>query len=271
VEAVRNSHSEHRDGIEALGQLAVGFAHDLGNVMAATKLNLDTIERSKLDPGTKVKVDSAIAAVVDGLSVIDSLLFLCRRGTRHRERIDVRRALSRAELLIRHSLDAEVRVAVSVAPDIWPIIGDESQLEVAILNLAVNARDAMPRGGSLRIEAFNVQVAIPDGRSGDFVVVSAIDTGSGMLRDVSAKAFEPFFTTKGPKKGTGLGLSQVCQFVQDCGGSVAIDSAPQRGTSVTMYLPRAKKRIVALSKAASDPSFDRFPLARLPVRSDASD
>lgn len=264
-------HCSHRDRIEALGQLAVGFAHDLGNVMAATKLNLDSIEQEKLDPGTKVKVDTALAAVNDGLCVIDSLLFLCRRGTRHRERIDVKHALSRAELLIRHSLDAAVRVKVSVAPDIWPIIGDESQLEVAMLNLAINARDAMPHGGSLRIEAFNVQVAIADGRSGDFVVISAIDTGSGMLRDVSARAFEPFFTTKGPKKGTGLGLSQVCRFVQDCGGTVAIDSAPQRGTSVTMYLPRAKKRIVALSRAACDPARDRFPLARLPVRQDVGE
>ena len=257
-----------RDTIEAFGQLAVGFAHDLGNVMAATKLNLDTIEQGKLDPGTKVKVDSAIAAVNDGLCVIDSLLFLCRRRTRHRERIDVRRALSRAELLIQHSVGAKVRVRVSVAPDVWPIMGDESQLEVAVLNLAVNARDAMPHGGSLRIEAFNVQVAVADGRSGDFVVISAIDTGMGMQRDVSARAIEPFFTTKGPK-GTGLGLSQVCRFVQDCGGSVAIDSAPRRGTSVSMYLPRAKKRIVAAPQPGADSAHERLPLARLPIRVDS--
>ena len=263
--------SSDRDTIEALGQLAVGFAHDLGNVMAATKLNLDTIEQDKLDPATRVKVDSAIAAVNDGLCAIDSLLWLCRRGTRHRERIDVKRALSRAELLIRHSVAATVSVRVSVAPDIWPIIGDESQLEVAILNLAVNARDAMPHGGSLRIEAFNVQMAVADGRDGDFVVISAIDTGVGMQRDVSARAFEPFFTTKGPRKGTGLGLSQVWRFVQDCGGSVAIDSAPQRGTSVTMYLPRARKRVVAFSRPISDPSCDRYPLARVPMPADSSE
>lgn len=259
------SHCNHRDRIEALGQLAAGFAHDLGNVMAATKLNLDTIEQSKLDPGTKVKVDSAIAAVNDGLCVIDSLLLLCRRGKRHRDRIDVRRTLSRAELLIRHSLDAKVAVRVTIAPDIWSVIGDESQLEVAILNLAINARDAMPHGGSLRIEAFNVQVAIAGDQSGDFVVISAIDTGIGMQRDVCAKALEPFFTTKGPHKGTGLGLSQVGRFVEDCGGKLAIDSAPQRGTSVTMYLPRAKKRIVTLSRPGSHPSHDQFSLAQLPV------
>lgn len=264
-------HRYDRDRIEALGQLAVGFAHDLGNVMAATKLNLDMIEQNKLDPGTKIKVDSAIASVKDGLDVIDSLLFLCRRGTRHRERIDVRSALARAELLVRHSLDPKVCVKVSVAPEIWPVIGDASQLEVAILNLAVNARDAMPCGGLLWIKAFNLQVANADDRSGDFVVISTIDTGSGMQRDVSAKAFQPFFTTKGPNKGTGLGLSQVSRFAQDCGGSVTIDSAPQRGTSVTMYLPRAKKRIMPLARTAPDPLHDRFPLARRPMCADSDE
>jgi signal transduction histidine kinase len=237
------------------------FAHDLGNVMVASKLSLGAIEQGELDAATRAKVDSAIAAIDDGLSVIQSMLFLCRRGSRQRERIDVNRALSSAELLIRHSVAGKVRIKVSVAPDVWPVIGDESQLEVAILNLAINARDAMPYGGSLRIEAFNVQVA--DGRGDDFVVISVTDTGNGMQRDVAAKAFEPFFTTKGPKKGTGLGLSQVCRFVQDCGGTVAIDSELQHGTSVTMYLPRARKRLARLSQVACDPAGDRFPFPRV--------
>ena len=150
--------------------------------------------------------------------------------------------------LLQRSLGADIRNEFRFQPGLWPIDVDPGQLELAILNLAINARDAMPGGGVLTIEANN-----DAGEAGDRVRIGVRDSGTGMAQDVQARAFEPFYSTKGPGRGTGLGLSQVHGFAEQSGGSVAIESRLGQGTVVTLLLPRARKRAASPSAAPSDP------------------
>ncbi len=139
--------------------------------------------------------------------------------------------------VLRYTLGRNIAVETVLAPDLWPVLVDPNQLENAILNLAVNARDAMPEGGSLIIETANSSA---DGEMpGPHVAIAVTDTGKGMTPDVQRRAFEPFFTTKAEGMGTGLGLAQVHAFIRHSGGFVRIDSAPGKGTAITLHLPRA--------------------------------
>ena len=138
------------------------------------------------------------------------------------------------------------------AADIWPVTVDVNQLEMALLNLTVNARDAMPKGGTLRIATANVRLdGEPGDLAGEFVRLTVADTGTGMPPDIAARVFEPFFTTKPPDKGTGLGLSQVYGFAKQCGGAATLDSVVGSGTTISLYLPRARP------DASADPSHVR--------------
>ena len=145
-------------------------------------------------------------------------------------------------------------MASDLAPDLWPLDADHGQLELAVINLAINARDAMPDGGVLRLRTFNITIAPGEaprytlGEGGDFVGVEVSDTGTGMTPEIAARAFEPFFSSKGPGKGTGLGLSIVYGFARQSGGSATIRSEPGQGTAVTILLPRS------LDPGASDGS-----------------
>src|SRR6204780_4387945 len=138
------------------------------------------------------------------------------------------------------SMHVNIEFQIDVPNSAWPVSVDKSELELALVNLAVNARDAMPEGGRISISAENVRLdadEAPEGAAGDFVALSVTDTGSGIPADLLARVVEPFFTTKGPDKGTGLGLSQVYGFARRSNGTVSIDSEPGRGTTVTVYLP----------------------------------
>ncbi|MGD9980594.1 MAG: MASE1 domain-containing protein [Hyphomonadaceae bacterium] len=218
--------------LEALGQLTGGVAHDFNNLLAAITAGLRTLERQNAERQKTVELMSQ--ALDRGSGLTKQLLAFARREPVRLERISTVEALQSAEALIAQSMNEGVRFEMYAAPGLWPVKVDRNQFELALLNLAVNARDAMPDGGTLTIQAENVV----DGDQNN-VVINVIDTGVGMNEDVLARAFEPFFSTKAAGAGTGLGLAQVYGFVTQCGGAIAVDSAPGRGTTVTITLPRA--------------------------------
>jgi CheY-like chemotaxis protein len=156
--------------------------------------------------------------------------------------VDPAEAIAAIREVLSGSLDVNTELSIDIPSDTWPVRIDKSELELALVNLTVNARDAMPNGGRLAISAANVTLArddTPEGLVGDFVALSVADTGSGIPEDVLGRVFEPFFTTKGADKGTGLGLSQVYGFAQRSGGTAVIKSRLEQGTTVTIYLPRS--------------------------------
>ncbi len=224
--------------MEAIGQLTGGVAHDFNNLLQALSGCLQMIQRRVPDPAVRGFIDAGQQAVERGGRLTQQLMAFARRQALNPEPTDVRnRVLGMSELLAR-ALRADIDVAIDLAPDLWPIEVDPTQFEVALLNLAVNARDAMPEGGELRIGCRNLPA---EGALPDRVEVSIGDTGTGMPPEVVARVFEPFFTTKGVGKGSGLGLSQVYGFVTQSNGAVSIRSAPGEGTTVSMVLPRSHR------------------------------
>ena len=190
-------------------------------------------------------VDEALSAGLTGADLTRQLLAFARRQPLKPKRTRVDAVVESVTRLLRRTLGAEIAVATRAAHDLWPVVIDPAQLEAALTNLAVNARDAMRAGGKLTIatrnESLNADRAAPpaDIAVGDYVVLEVSDTGHGMSAEVLSRAFEPFFTTKPPGKGSGLGLSMVFGFVKQSGGHIQIDSAVGTGTTIRIYLPRA--------------------------------
>jgi PAS domain S-box-containing protein len=242
-EALRQSQK-----LEALGQLTGSVAHDFNNLLQALASCLRMIEQRAPDAPIKPLLEAGQQAVDRGAKLIRQLLVFARQGALCPEIVDIRaRLLGMADLLV-HALRADIKLDLELEPGLWPVEVDPTQLEVAVLNLAVNARDALPRGGRLVIGARKASLAAPESPEnliGDFVAVSVTDNGIGMPADVLERVFEPFFTTKGVGEGTGLGLSQVYGFARQSNGSVRIDSALGRGTTVTILLPRSHEKSVA--------------------------
>jgi CheY-like chemotaxis protein len=170
--------------------------------------------------------------------------------------VDLNRSITGMEDLLARTIGVAVEIRTALATDLWPALVDPNQLELVVLNLALNARDAMPGGGTLSIETRNVAAAGLDPAlalaAGDYVAVAVADTGTGMPEEVAARAFEPFFTTKEPGRGSGLGLSQVYGVARQSGGTVRIRSAVGQGTMVELYLPRASDRPVAAERGAAE-------------------
>ena len=225
--------------LEALGKVTGGFAHDFGNILSAIKLNLDCLRGClKSDEDEKILDDSINEAEV-GAQAVRSLLTFARHESLESNPIDLSIALQRAETLLRQAVGSISDLHLDVEPGTWRVAANTNQLELALLNLAVNARDAMPDGGRMRLATRNVVLnGTPEGLIGEFVAVSLSDTGSGMPPDVVTRAIEPFFTTKAEGSGTGLGLSQVYGFAKERGGTIVIESVVGRGTTVTIYLPK---------------------------------
>jgi signal transduction histidine kinase/CheY-like chemotaxis protein len=221
--------------MEALGQLTGGVAHDFNNLLMAASSGLELMDRAKTDE-RRDRLKAGIRDALDrGARITEQLLAFSRRRPVMSEVVQVDDHVAKLAELLDHSLRENVNVRFQIAQGLWPIEVDRSQFDIAILNLAVNAKDAMPKGGVLRIRAENR----PAGLNGeDAVEISVEDQGIGMTPEAIEKAFEPFFTTKGVGHGTGLGLSQVYGFVQAAGGRVSIDSEPFVGTQVTLLLPR---------------------------------
>ncbi|MES2632085.1 MAG: PAS domain S-box protein [Pseudomonadota bacterium] len=233
--------------MEAVGQLTGGIAHDFNNLLNAISINLEMLSRrmalGQFD-ATEKYVNMALGAVRRGATLTQRLLAFSRRQTLDPQPVDVYQLVTGIEDMIRHTAGPEVNVEVQGEPGLWSINVDPSQLENSLLNLCINARDAMlPHGGLLRITADNQVLDAGNARAldlpaGDYVSVSVIDTGAGMPPDVMARAFDPFFTTKPLGQGTGLGLSMVYGFVRQSGGHVQAQSQPGNGTTMCMYFPR---------------------------------
>ena len=229
--------------LEAIGQVASGFAHDFGNLLMAVQVNLDFV-LGRVTGEAEESLRLAHAEVERGTEAIRSLMIFARQGSLETEIMDAKVRIDQMRPLLQQAIGAHSTLDMSIEDGLWPIEINVNQLELALLNLAVNARDAMPDGGKLRIAACNVALAgAPDGLTGDFVEISVTDTGTGMPPETASKVFEPFYTTKDEGKGTGLGLSQVYGFAKNCGGTATVTSAVGHGTTVAIYIPTSAASI----------------------------
>lgn len=243
--------------MEAVGQLTGGIAHDFNNMLATVigPLDLLAARLGDQDPRAKRYIDMAIDGARRAAQLTQRLLSFSRQQPLQPVPVDANRLVAGMSDLLVHSLGSSVRLQTVLAADLWSTFADANQLENVILNLAVNARDAMPGGGRLTVETANCaqQCAEAGGVPvGEYVLISVADNGSGMPPEVMAKAFEPFFTTKKVGQGTGLGLSQVYGFVKQSCGHVRIDSRVGQGTTVMLYLPRLMAVLDAPPSAAED-------------------
>jgi signal transduction histidine kinase len=241
----------HAQKMEALGELTGGIAHDFNNLLTGITGGLD-LARLRLgqEPLTKAGIEQARGYLDIGLdfagragALTGRLLAFARRDAHAPAVVNLEDLLRGLEGPIRRVVGPDIRAAVEVIQGLWPVRADPSELENALLNLVINARDAMPNGGRFTLRADNITLdrlqaeplALPPG---DFLMLSAKDTGRGMAPDVAARAFEPFFTTKPSGKGTGLGLAMIYRFARTCGGHAALDTSLNEGTTVRVYLPR---------------------------------
>ncbi|MGH7111070.1 MAG: ATP-binding protein, partial [Stellaceae bacterium] len=231
--------------MEALGQLTGGVAHDFNNLLAVVQISLEMLKGRQAGADQEAKLTLALDTVARGERLIGQLLAFARRHPLTVESVDLNaRVRAMAELLAR-TVGGRVRIKTDLAPALKPAWVDANQLELAIINLAVNARDAMPEGGvlCLRTSGDARRIALPEALAragGEFVVLEISDTGCGMAPEVVARAFEPFFTTKEPGRGTGLGLSTVYGFARQSGGTAVIKSALGQGTTVSLVLPASR-------------------------------
>lgn len=229
--------------MEAVGQLTGGIAHDFNNMLAVVVGGIDLARRRLNGPKREVfnHLNNAMEGATRAAALTRRLLSFARSEPLLPERVDSSELVSGMSDLLDRTLGERVHVEVDLAPDVWPIYVDPHQLENAIVNLAVNARDAMEGEGLMRITASNVVLSaneVGDIRAGEYVRIGVTDTGCGMTPEVMERAFEPFFTTKPVGKGTGLGLSQIFGFAHQSGGEVGIESQAGKGTTVSVYLPR---------------------------------
>jgi signal transduction histidine kinase/CheY-like chemotaxis protein len=256
---------------EALGQLTGGIAHDFNNMLGVVIGSLDIAQRrlgNEAEPRALRSLDNAMEGAKRAAQLTARLLAFSRQQPLEPQALDANRLVSGMSDLLHRTTGDHIRVETVTTAGIWTCFADTSQLENALLNLAVNARDAMPDGGRMTIETANVALddryaqTHAEVRAGQYVMISVSDTGTGMSDDVIARAFDPFFTTKGVGKGTGLGLSQVFGFVKQSQGHVKIYSEVNQGTTVKIYLPRYYGSDVAQEPAGSEPARDSLPHAR---------
>ncbi|MEP6983906.1 MAG: PAS domain S-box protein, partial [Sphingomicrobium sp.] len=229
--------------MEALGQLTGGLAHDFNNLLTAI-LGASELALRNLHDEEKLKrlIDGVRGSAQRGAGLTKQLLAFARAQQLEIEQIDLKHFFADVTTLVRPSLRSDIELVTEISDQLWPVDADAGALELAILNLAFNARDAMKDGGQLKISAHNVVLeGQPDGLKGEHVVLKVSDTGTGMTPEVVERVFEPFFTTKGFGEGTGLGLSQVFGFAKQIGGAITVDSELGKGASFCLYL-RASRR-----------------------------
>ncbi|HEX3861182.1 MAG TPA: ATP-binding protein [Stellaceae bacterium] len=231
--------------MDAIGQLTGGMAHDFNNLLGIIIGNLDLLRLTGSLPAENDElVGEALSAAVRGADLTRRLLAFARRQPLQPERIDINDMVSNIVGLLGRTLGEHIPISVNLTNNVWPIVVDPAQLEASLVNLATNARDAMPRGGRLMITTENHALdaeyveAYADLAAGDYVVVGVSDTGTGIPPEVMSRVFEPFFTTKEQGKGTGLGLSMVFGFAKQSGGHINVYSELGKGTTFRIYLPR---------------------------------
>jgi signal transduction histidine kinase/ActR/RegA family two-component response regulator len=256
-EAARQS-----EKLAALGQLTGGVAHDFNNLLQVVTSGATLLKRPSLSEARKTQIlDGMIQAGRGARELTGRLLAFARRQTLRPEGVDMEGRLIGMSELLRQTLGSRVRVKTDIVPDLWSVHADPSQLEVAILNLAVNARDAMQEGGTIIIQARNtILEAAAERAGGEYVCIAVKDTGEGMPPHILSRVLEPFFTTKAPGKGTGLGLPQVHGFAKQSGGDLQIESEPGHGTTVFLHLPRTLAEVRTAPDGTGLPA-DRQPLA----------
>lgn len=232
--------------MQAIGQLTGGIAHDFNNLLTVILGNLEVVRaRLGLDHPLQTRVARAVWAAERGATLTSQLLAFARKQPLAPRPLDLTAVIPQVVPMLRRSLGETIHIRYVESAGVWPAMADQTQLESAVLNLALNARDAMPDGGRLTIALANEALDAAYCRQhaevepGDYAMVAVSDTGQGMTPDIQARAFEPFFTTKVDGKGTGLGLAMVFGFVKQSGGHVRISSEPGEGTTIRLYLPRA--------------------------------
>ena len=238
--------------LEAIGQLTSGVAHDFNNLLTVVLGNIGFLEKMKGSVGD-AKFGQRLAhmrlATERGAKLTSQLLAFSRRQRLEPKPFDVNEALLNMRDLLQSTLGGGIVIDTALQPGIWPALADPTQIELVVLNLVINARDAMQNGGSITIATANAKVGSPEKPeeppAGDYVMIAVSDAGTGMAKEVLAKALEPFFTTKEIGKGSGLGLSQVLGFAKQSGGGMRIETRVGEGTSVKVYLPRASANSIA--------------------------
>ncbi len=237
--------------MEAVGRLTGGVAHDFNNLLAVILGNMEYLA-DRLGAGDR-HVRAVTRAAERGAELTARLLAFSRRQPLRPRATDLSDLVAGMSELLARALGETIELTVGNAPGLWPVLADPGQIENALLNLALNARDAMPDCGKLSIRTTNATLEEPrpglEARPGDYVVLAVTDTGTGMSREVMERAFEPFFTTKDAGQGSGLGLSMVYGFAQQSGGFVSIESEEGRGTTLRLYLPRAEGALAAANEA----------------------
>ena len=239
--ALRQLHESQK--MESIGQLTGGVAHDFNNLLAVILGSLGLLKKVvPNDPRVSRLLDRAIQGAERGATLTARLLAFARRQELKVEFVELQKLIPDMLDFLRHSVGPSIVIHAEVSPEVYAIEVDANQLELALINLAVNARDAMPNGGALTIACQNEESGKKAGLPPNpFVCISVTDTGAGMSEATLARAQEPFFTTKGVGKGTGLGLSMVQGFTAQSGGAMQIQSEPAKGTKVTLWLPRARE------------------------------
>jgi signal transduction histidine kinase len=233
--------------LEVIGQLTAGVAHDFKNLLAAVLGNIELASLRTRDQKLLSLLRSAAAAAERGAKLTGQLLAFARKQHLAPSVVSLNELASSMGDLLHQTIGVTIRTETVLGKDLWPVLIDPTQLELVILNLAINSRDAMSHGGRLTVATKNIGASDPRRPAGlpkgDYVALSVRDTGSGMTPEVAAKAFESFFTTKAVGQGTDLGLSQVLGFAHQSGGDVRIDSRPGQGTTITILLPRSRESL----------------------------
>jgi PAS domain S-box-containing protein len=238
--------------MEAIGQLTGGIAHDFNNLLMIISGHVEMLRRRLPEPKAIQGLEAIQSAARRGESLTRQLLTFSRRQPLNPVPVDLRQRVEAVRAMITSSLRDNITLHIDLPPDLWPVEVDVTELELAIVNIAVNARDAMPDGGTFTVSACNMTAGArrPGQPTNDHVALSMADTGCGIPREMIHKIFDPFFTTKAVGKGTGLGLSQVYGFANQSGGNVSVSSEVGRGTTITLSLPRNEATIVPVVDTA---------------------
>ena len=238
--------------LEALGRLTGGIAHDFNNVLQTLSAGLQVLEHGA-NPGQQEMIASCLRAVSRGGELARQLMAFGRVQEVRSETIDTAERLAEARHLLKGALPANITLEYELAPELWPVKVDPAQLELALLNLVINARDAMPEGGRIVLRGSNHAVGTDRTQlpAGEYVLLAVSDPGQGMSEEVMARALDPFYTTKGVGKGSGMGLPQAYGFARQNGGTLLLESRPGKGTTVRMYLPHARGALTPRASAAA--------------------
>ena len=251
-EALRQSQK-----MEAIGRLTGGIAHDFNNLLMVASSGIELLDRTTDEKKRKALSDGVRQAIQRGATLTRQLLAFSRRSPLKPDVIDLTVQIEGLRFLLERSLREDIEVVIDMAEGLWRVEVDTGELELALLNLAVNARDAMPGGGRLTLSARNLA---GDGDQGDRVCLAMADTGAGMPDAVAVRVFEPFFTTKAVGRGTGLGLSQVYGFVRSSGGDITVRSREGEGTTFTLCLPRSEKAVTFPRTRGAEPAPQQTPV-----------